>query len=303
MWSRWPIAVVAVLMLCVSGVAIADDPHDCDGFRSEWSAISRNGTLDQVLLLWARVPLRCPLLRSQINARREELINAPATPPAPGGRGAAVSPTTSTVEVRGYVLSRETTIPGQALAFTIPVFLSQAEAQRFCPSFLARLSFEGRITANTQLRFRYAGRNVEVVPFVWPVTSWENNSAATCSNLVRGYDYARARSFLNAAQSQILARQVNMPLRLTNGPYIVVARRQGGSVVLYDLSEAPDVDYDRWLMATIVGLENENAPRLESGVVAPGWRDRLRYHVFGAAPAMRNALSAFVPNLPVSRAE
>jgi len=202
--------------------------------------------------------------------------------------------------VRGYVLARDGDIPRDAVAYEIAVFRKKEEAARFCPAFLKRLTFEGGLTAQTELSVTSRGKPVEIAPFIWPVTAWtaaDKAAKPTCEVLVARYDYAGARTFLAEAKSQLGARaDLGGALASSDGPFIVVARKAGATTV-FDLSRAPDVDWDGWLVRTIDAVE-AGAPVAAAGgkgVVAPGLRDQLRYYVFAAVPAIDAALGVFVP--------
>ena len=292
-----PIRYLLTCLLAAAGALIlppqaarADDPADCTPYRDEWRTIAQQSDADVMLKFWTRVPLRCALLRDEVNARLKTANAAPTPRDANPGRGINMSAYAS-LEVRGYVLSRENDFPPNAIAYAVPIFLTTDQAQRFCPAFIKRMTFEGALSSQTQLRVQYAGRAVEIVPFAWPVTMW-NGEPAACTTLVARYDIGRARAFLNAARSQLQARPQAASLTNAAGPFIVIARRRGDSIVVYDLSQAPDADYDRWLLETMTSLESNGGA---TGIVSPDWRDKLRFAVFSAVPAVRNALTDLVP--------
>jgi hypothetical protein len=228
----------------------------------------------------------------------------PRPPPPPPPAMAGDTPDAGVIEVRGYVLARDGDIPKDAIGYAIPVFGTRAEAARFCPAFRNRLTFEGAIRATTDLDITERGQRIRVAPFVWPVTSWSPLWQPTCANLVERYDYAGGRTFLAQARQQISARLgASAPALSAGGPFIVTAARKGGAVLVYDLSAAPDTDYDKWLLRTIEAMERGRDNRAPAGVVTPGLRDQVRYVMFSLVPAIDQALGTFLPWYAQARAE
>lgn len=228
----------------------------------------------------------------------------PPPPPPPPPAMAGDTPDAGVIEVRGYVLARDGAIPKDAIGYAIPVFGTREEAARFCPAFRNRLTFEGAIRATTDLDITERGQRIRVAPFVWPVTSWNGSMQPTCANLVERYDYAGGRTFLAAARQQISARLgASAPALSAGGPFIVTAARKGGAVLVYDLSAAPDTDYDKWLLRTIEAMERGRDNRALAGVVTPGLRDQVRYVMFSLVPAIDQALGTFLPWYAQARAE
>lgn len=202
------------------------------------------------------------------------------------------------LEVRGYVLARDGAIPRDARAYAVVAFRQASEAQRFCPAFRARLDFEGALVSGTDLTVTSRGLPVEIAPMIWPVTSWGAADRPDCATLVARYDYAGARAFLQEARRSLAPLGLATTFNATSGPFIISARRSG-SLTVYDLSRAPDADYDRWLVQTVDGIESGvSGP----AVVAPGWRDQMRFYAFSAVPSIEAALDVFVPGYAKARA-
>lgn len=204
------------------------------------------------------------------------------------------------IQARGFVLARDGAVPADAIGYAIVVFAQRAEAERFCPAFRERLTFEGSLRVDTDLSIQVYRKPVEVAPVIWPVTQWRaQTDQPDCAKLVERYDYAGARTWLATARAQI--EQTGGAVKLGAGPYIVTARRQG-TVIVYDLSRAPDSDYGSWLGRTIEGIETLSPRYANAGVVTPGTRDQVRYWAFGVAREADDALGVFVPAYGKARA-
>jgi hypothetical protein len=197
------------------------------------------------------------------------------------------------VEVRGYALTPENSVPANAIGYAVPVFTSTEQAARFCPAFLNRLSFEGALNSESRLTVRSYGRSVQIAPFVWPVTRWTASDKADCVGLVARYNLSGARTFYTVAANAI-RRQGGRPSdTLSDGPFIVTARRVSGTVMVFDLSRAPDNDYEKWLVRSVEQLTD---PTLTGRtIVTPSWRDRMRYYVFGSVAAFQPIIDVLIP--------
>lgn len=227
------------------------------------------------------------------------LVAGCAARPVPGGvaGGGSLKPIgtklgPALIEVRGYTLTPEQSVPENAIGYAVPVFTSSEQAIRFCPAFLKRLSFAGALDTNTKLMVRTYGRSVQVAPFVWPVTNWSAADRADCAGLVRRYNLSGARLFYTIALNAI-RQGGGSPNALSGGPFIVTARRVSGTVMVFDLSRAPDNDYDKWLVRSVEQISN---PALSGKtMVTPGWRDRMRYYVFGSVASFRPIIDVLIP--------
>lgn len=198
------------------------------------------------------------------------------------------------IEVRGYALAPDQSVPPAALGYAVPIFTSRDQAARFCPLFVKRLTFGGLLTRGTPLRVRSYGQDVRIVPFVWPVTDWKPSEAPECKRLVERYNISAARNFFQLAVQSIRANGGSASDIIADGPFIATARRVSGTVMLYDLSRAPDTDYQRWFTMAVEQLSNP-AINGSSRYVTPPWRDKVRYYVFGSIPAWEGVLKILIP--------
>lgn len=197
------------------------------------------------------------------------------------------------VEVRGYVLAPSGSVPQNAIGYAVPVFTTRQQAMRFCPAFLKRLNFEGMLDARTKLMARTYGQTVQIAPFVWPVTNWGPDDKADCATLVQRYNISGARIFHTLALNAINRNGGGPAHALTDGPFIVTARRVSGTTMIFDLSRAPDNDYDKWLVRSAEQLTN---PTLTGQTyVTPTWRDRMRYYVFGSVDTFQGVIDVLIP--------
>lgn len=254
------------------------------------------------------INLKTPMLRRASMSAMLALITAcefaPAVNPSAGGGllgepppiGWNNSPAPrgeNRIEVRGYVLMRNDQVPLSAIGYAVPIFTSRQEIDRFCPQFLDRMSISGVLNQGTPMRINSYGREVQIAPFIWPVTTWSERDTADCRTLGDRYDIAGARTFLRQAQETIASRGGRDSDALKGGPYILTARRVSGSLVLYDLSRAPDGDYPTWLTRAIEQLSNPDAT--ETLYVRPNWHDQVRYYVFGAIPSLTGIVNMLMP--------
>ncbi|WP_087124885.1 MULTISPECIES: hypothetical protein [Burkholderiaceae] len=205
------------------------------------------------------------------------------------------------IEVRGYVLARNDQVPDGAIGYAVPIFTSRQEIDRFCPLFLDRMSISGALNKGAPMRINSYGQEKQIVPFVWPVTSWSANDTADCKTLGDRYDISGARTFFKQAQQTIGAHGGRDIDALRNGPFILTAKRVSGSMVLYDLSQAPDDDYPTWLTRAIEQMSNPLAT--QTVYVTPNWHDKARYYVFGTIPAFNGILDVLMPGFKGAHAK
>ena len=223
-------------------------------------------------------------------------------PPPPIGWNNSPAPTgQKLIEVRGYVLARKDQVPTSAIGYAVPIFTNRAEIERFCPLFLSQMSFGGVLDQGTSMRINSYGQEVQIAPFVWPATHWTKEDKADCKTLADRYDTSGARIFLKRAQQTIAAHGGRDVDTLQSGPFILTARRVSGSMVLYDLSRAPDGDYPTWLTRAIEQMSNPAAT--QTLYVTPNWHDQARYFVFGAIPSFNGILDALMPGFKGAHAK
>lgn len=205
------------------------------------------------------------------------------------------------IEVRGYVLVRNDRVPANAIGYAVPILTSRQEIDRFCPLFLDRMSFSGALNQGTPMRVDSYGKEVQIAPFVWPVTTWSENDKADCKTLGDRYDISGARTFLKQAQETIAAHGGRDIDALQSGPFILTARRVSGCMVLYDLSQAPDGDYPIWLTRAVEQMSNPAAT--ETLYVTPNWHDKARYYIFGTIPSFIGILNVLMPGFTDAHAK
>jgi hypothetical protein len=210
-----------------------------------------------------------------------------------GARPASTKPGPLLVEVRGYVLAPSASVPPDAIGYAVPIFTSREQAKNFCGSFIGRLSFGGRLDSNVKLQVRTYGQTVQIAPFVWPVTSWTTGDKADCVSLVARYNLSGARIFYKLAVDAIRANGGRPSDALSQGPFIVTARRVSGTTMIYDLSRAPDNDYEKWLVRAAEQLTDPSWSR--QTYVTPRWRDRMRYYVFGSISTFQGIVDVLIP--------
>jgi hypothetical protein len=198
------------------------------------------------------------------------------------------------IEVRGYALAPQDQVPTNAIGYAVPIFTDMSQIQHFCPLFRSQLTFEGALDAGTPLKVRSYGNTVQIAPFIWPVTSWTSDDKPDCKLLVERYNISGARQFFAIAQQAIRASGGQPADALEHGPFIVVARRVSGSVMVFDLSRAPDGDYKLWLSRAVEQLSNPIVDTTR--VVRPPWRDQVRAYVFGVMPVFTGVLEKLIPN-------
>ncbi len=222
--------------------------------------------------------------------------------PPPVGWNNSPAPTgEKLIEVRGYVLARNDQVPANAIGYAVPILTSRQEIDRFCPLFLDHISFSGALNQGTPMRVNSYGQDVQIAPFVWPVTSWSSDDKADCKTLGDRYDISGARTFLKQAQQTIAAQGGRDIDALKSGPFILTARRVSGSMVLYDLSQAPDDDYPTWLTRAVQQMSNPAAT--QTLYVTPNWHDKARYYVFGAIPSFNGILNVLMPGFKDAHAK
>lgn len=210
-----------------------------------------------------------------------------------GGAPLVAQPGPQLVEVRGYALPPEASVPPDAIGYAVPIFTSREQAARFCPIFLRRLNFDGILDARTKLMVRTYGQSVQIAPFVWPVTSWRATDRADCGTLIPRYNISGAKVFYALALNAIRKNGGRKSHALTEGPFIVTARRVSGTTMIYDLSRVPDNDYDRWLVQAAEQLTN---PTLSGQTyVTPTWRDKVRFYVFGSISSFQGIIDVLIP--------
>ena len=222
----------------------------------------------------------------------------PPLPMAPPG----VPQPAAQISVRAFVLARDGAIPKDAIGYAVAVFTSPEQADRFCTVFRARLDFAGSLTGTTQLTVTEYGQRIRIAPFVWPTTAWPAGTPSSCANLVARYDFAGARLLLLAALAQMQAAGAPADALGAEGPFLVAAPRKGGAMTVFDLSRAPAVDYDKWLLRAVETLERGETGGL-APIVQPGVRDQVRFVAFGLAPVIEEALGVFLPGYAQARAE
>lgn len=222
--------------------------------------------------------------------------------PPPVGWNNSPAPTSEKlIEVRGYVLARNDQVPANAIGYAVPIFTNRQEIDRFCPLFLDYMSFSGALNQGTPMRINSYGQEVLIAPFVWPVTTWSKDDKADCKTLGDRYDISGARTFLKQAQQTIAAQGGRDIDTLKSGPFILTARRVSGSMVLYDLSQAPDDDYPTWLTRAVEQMSNPAAT--QTMYVTPNWHDKARYYVFGAIPSFNGILNVLMPGFKDAHAK
>jgi hypothetical protein len=246
----------------------------------------------------AEVPEQCRELLTQLKSRTDALARSLDTAATQGRTrtidlvNGAVTASAAVISVRAYALARDDRIPADATALATVLFRDREQARQFCPTLINYLGFEGNLTAITNLRVASEGQRKEIVPFIWQITAGTiPRDQVSCELLAKRYDLESARQLRAAAR-----KRVGRPLG--EGAYIVVTRLPGSAIVVYDLTDVPAIDYERWLAMTVAGLEEEGAEEpADDTVVQSGLRDVLRYYLFSATPTIRAALTAFMPNL------
>jgi hypothetical protein len=191
------------------------------------------------------------------------------------------------------VLTPADQVPPDAIGYAVPIFTTRTEAARFCPLALERVGFVGALTSSTPMFLDTYGETEDVAPFVWPVTAWTRGEPFDCAHLVARYNIAGAQVFLRKARRAIAAHGGVAKLANEDGPFIMTARRACGGVMLYDLSRAPNLDWERWLRQAIVDLSRPSDCRVT--VVRPVMRDQVRAFVFASAPSWQGILKILVP--------
>jgi hypothetical protein len=206
------------------------------------------------------------------------------------------------ISVRGFVLARDGAIPKDAVGYAVAVFSTPQQAEQFCDVFRGRLDFAGSLKGTTNLTVTEYGARIRIAPFIWPTGSWPAGTVASCANLVARYDFAGARLMLRAALAQMAAAGAPADSIGVDGPYVLTAPRKGQAMTIFDLSRAPAIDYDKWLLRAVETVERGEAEGL-APLVQPGVRDQVRYVAFSLAPAIEEALGVFLPGYAQARAE
>jgi hypothetical protein len=196
--------------------------------------------------------------------------------------------------VEGYVLAPQDKVPDNAIGYAVPIFTNRDDAARFCPIFLSQLTFQGALTAHTKLIVDSYGQTVDIAPFVWPVTSWSNTDKPDCATLSARYNVSAAKQFFDLAQQAIVAHGGRTADTLEKGPFIMTARRLNRTVMIYDLTEAPDGDYSGWLQTAVGELSNP-LDIDETTEVEPSTRDKVRAFIFANEPTFDGILKILVP--------
>lgn len=205
------------------------------------------------------------------------------------------------IEVRGYVLAPDQSVPVDAVGYAVPIFTSSEQASRFCPQFISRLSGGGVLDARTKMKVSAYGRAVQIAPFIWPVSSWTAGSVADCGTLVGRYNLSGAKTFYGIAADQIRAKGGTAPGRLGEGPYIMAVRRATGNVLLLDLSTVPLGDYQHWFDQAVGFLTD---PRIgDDGYRSATLRDQVRFYVFGSIPDFMPVLTMLIPSFKAGNAK
>jgi len=224
-------------------------------------------------------------------------LSALAIPGCTNLRGSAggglLNPGGSLIEVRGYSLGPDQSVPADAVGYAVPIFTSKDQAARFCPLFTSKLSFNGSLNGGTKMLVRSYGQTVRIAPFVWPVTGGASGQAGDCRTLVDRYNVSAARTFYSVAAAAIQAQGGGQVQALGTGPYIMLARRISGTVIVFDLSRAPAGDYSEWLDRAIGQLGNPAVGG--TGYVTTTLRDNVRFYVFGAVPTFSGILNILIP--------
>jgi hypothetical protein len=328
---KMPFAVVAAALMAWAAVALAQAPTPeaqnpiCAPHWQTWERGKSDGLAGsraRLTSLLNATPSVCgelrQLTRRALNAfepRKKPTApaptstapksHAPSSPPAPpnrGGLGGLVGSGTVLTSVRGFVLARDGAIPKDAIGYAVAVFTSPAQADRFCDVFRARLDFAGSLQGTTKLTVTEYGQRIRIAPFIWPTTTWPQGTASTCANLVANYDFAGARVMLRAALAQMEAAGAPADALGQDGPYLLTAPRKGAAMTIFDLSVAPPVDYDKWLLRAVEVVERGEAGG-DTPLVRPGVRDQVRFVAFGLAPVIEEALGVFLPGYAQARAE
>jgi hypothetical protein len=224
-------------------------------------------------------------------AQRAEEAPSTAASPAPSEQPRA--------EVRGFLLGNDEGIPKAAPAFALPVLRDRVHAKALCDALNSRVDLNTPITTTTPMRTAEGKR---IVPLAWMLNVTTAEIAASggadggralesCDTLAAAYDMARAERVREMAKT-VLARAGQNPASLDDtGPFMIAATRDWSNVVVYDMSQAPQVDYQKWVDDLIKDLEALEV-RQGTNVVEAGVRDRVRFFVFKTVPYVQSAMAA-----------
>ena len=206
---------------------------------------------------------------------------APSTPPLPQ------------LEVRGYVMKPGSAVPQHNYGYGFLLLTNRVQAQRLCSAFRGSLTFSGQFDQYTALIAQSVNGSVGIVPFIWPVTSWNRKDKNNCDTLVDRYNYSGARTLFHQAQLTIRKLGGTPTDALNGGPFLVTYQNDSKGISLYDLSHAPYIDYQRWLLTAVEQLSTPGSAIVK--VIHPSPRDQVRAFVFGTIPTWDVWLGLLIP--------
>jgi hypothetical protein len=212
-----------------------------------------------------------------------------APPPSP-----IEGPNPNPAEVRGYLMGTDGGVPKDAAAFAAPVLRDHLHAVNLCLALRERVNLNTTITPTTPTTVN----GKKVTPLVWMLSLAGKDISAlqragqlqNCDSLAANYDRERADRIRK--QAQAILRQAGLDASALNGkgPFIIVATRNWANVVIYDMSQAPVIDYSKWVEDMTVDLERLDVMQ-GSEVATANMRDRIRFFVFKSVPYVQSALA------------